>query len=133
MRWLLLCCCLGCSTSPGAAPMPADAAAQVAGQTISLAEVEALARSTGLAPRAALEALVRERLLVDHARAYARHASVQHGVEQALVRKLLADEVGDAEPEVQRAALARLLARLTAEAHVAYREDAIQRTFAPAP
>jgi hypothetical protein len=129
MRWWLL-LLVGCS-APASQPALGDALARVEGQPIQRAEVEALVAATGLAPRDALRALVSERLLVAHARAYASSAEVERGVEQALVQRLLALEVGEGDVDTQRARLDSLLVRLRAETRVQYREETIGRVFAP--
>jgi hypothetical protein len=132
VRWLVV-FLVGCSAAREAPPR-ADALAQVNGQVITPAEVEALARTTGLPPRELLHDLVSERLLVDHAAAYERTPEVQRGVERALVQRLLAIEIAPGDPpEAQRAKLEQLLARLRTQTPVQYREEAIGRAFAPPP
>ncbi len=127
MRWLVL-IAVGC-TSPADAP-PIDAAvARVGSETIAPDEVASLVRVTGATPREALQDLVSERLLVEHARAYESSALVRQGVVQASVRRLLADEIGPGEPAEQRARLEALLARLRAATKVHYQQETIDRAF----
>jgi hypothetical protein len=87
-----------------------------------------------------LERLIAERLLVAHAEraGYGNLPSVQREAERALVRELLARELGPSTPDAARTAtqteqLSALLRQLAAQAHVEYREQAIARAFAPAP
>ncbi|HEX5658610.1 MAG TPA: hypothetical protein VFX59_15510 [Polyangiales bacterium] len=129
MRWLLP-FLVACST-PSAPPDHEQALARVNGQTIAVSEVEALVRATGVTPREALHDLVSERLLASHAQPYEHAAVVEQGVQRALVQRLLALEVGEGEAKTQREKLDRLMARLTAEARLQYREATITRVFAP--
>jgi hypothetical protein len=126
MRWLLS-FVIACSAPRAAQPARDDGVARVNGQTIAASEVEALVRATGVTPREALHDLVSERLLASHAEPYA--ARVERGVQRVLVQRLLAIEVGEGDPELQRAKLEKLLARLRAETPVQYQEEAIAREF----
>lgn len=134
--WLLvLIACDGSAATVAPAPIR-DAVAQVDGDAIAREEVERLARATATTPQQALHALVRERLLVAHARrtGYGDSEAVRRAEAQAMVRVLLEQELGmESEPvriEAQRAKLASLLARLSSKARVQFHEDTIARAFA---
>jgi hypothetical protein len=134
MRWCWLLLLLGCDAPPKREPAPlGDALVRIDGETISPADVEQLVHATGITRERALRDLVSERLLVEHARPYAEAPAVARGVERALVRALLAREIGDGGVAEQQAQLEALLARLRASSKVEYREDVIQRTFEPGP
>jgi hypothetical protein len=111
----------------------ATAAATVNGQVITLNEVSALCNETGLSPRTALQRLVVERLLLQHAEAgrYEEHAAVQRGLAQARVRALLAEAVErgtteDATAERKRK-LDALLSALSRSTAVKVHEAALAR------
>jgi hypothetical protein len=120
------------STSGVAAPV----VAHIDGAAIGRAEVERLCALTGLSPRAALERLIAERLLVAHAAAqgYGELPAVERAVTQARVRALLASTIeartGAGSVEEQKAKLAQLLSGLAQATKVTYDEAAIQRAFA---
>jgi hypothetical protein len=112
-----------------------SAAALVNGDPIALSEVEALARATGVTPKRALEQLVAERLLAQHAeaRGYAQSAAVERELERARVRAVLSAEIeapnvpGDVAARERK--LAALLATLRQQSAIEYREQAIGRAL----
>lgn len=113
--------------------------AEVDGDAIGLGEVQRLCALTGLSPRAALQRLVGERLLVQHAaeQGYGQLPAVERAAARARVRALLASTIevsaaGDTLRD-QRAKLERLLAELAQTHKVAYDEAAIRHAFAPQP
>jgi hypothetical protein len=136
---LLLTACDAPSQPARPRPPLGSALARVDGQPIERAEVEQLARSAGISPARALHDLVSERLLVAHAlrAGYGERADVQRGEAQALVRALLARELGasmegdPARVEAQRAQLERLLHQLAAHTNVHYDDAVIARVFDP--
>jgi hypothetical protein len=100
--------CRGREAASGGELGPASArgavVARVDGAPIGLDEVRELCERTGLAPRAALERLVDERLLVRAAlaRGYQQSSQVAQEGQRAEVQALLAAEVerGNAPPEI---------------------------------
>jgi len=112
------------------------AVAQVNGDAIALGEVQRLCDATGLAPREALERLIAERLLVQHAAAqgYGELAVVERGVQQARVQALLAREIEGSgslkDSEARRDKLTRWLALLARGTPITYDEMAIRHAFA---
>jgi hypothetical protein len=136
---LLLTACDAPSQPVGAPPPLGSALARVDGQLIERTEVEQLARSAGISPARALHHLVSERLLVAHAlrAGYGGRAEVRRAEAQALVRALLARELGagvESDParvEGQRTQLERLLRELATRAHVHYDDAVIARVFDP--
>jgi hypothetical protein len=126
------------------------AIAHVNGEAIGLSEVQRLCDATGLGPREALERLIAERLLSQHAaeQGYGQRATVEQGVQQARVRALLEREIETHPPPRERAsepdaadasAAARakldgLLRELAAKTPIHYDQAAIEQAFAePTP
>lgn len=113
--------------------------AKVDGAPIARREVEAAMRERGLSARAALTALIDERLLVQAAiaRGYGELASVRRDAARASVQALLAEAVERGTSaqavEARRERLERLLVSLSSQAKVAYDEPAIARAFAEPP
>jgi hypothetical protein len=135
---------LGCvdEAKPAAGPVgtvEGRVVAEVDGDLIGLGEVQRLCDRTGLSPRAALERLVGERLLVQRAaeQGYGDLPAVERAAARARVRALLASTIeasaaGDTVSD-QRAKLERLLAELAQRSKVAYDEAAIRHAFAAQP
>lgn len=88
--------------TPTASTVEGPVAAIVDGDPITLAEVEATVRDTGLSPREALHRLEQERALLHRAQHAALHAdaeaddAVRRASVQALLRARVEDAVGDA-------------------------------------
>lgn len=131
---------LGCGedarpTSVPTSPVQGPVVAEVDGDAIGLGEVQRLCDVTGLSPRAALERLVSERLLVQHAaeQGYGELPAVERAAARARVRALLAATIEGAGAGTavsqQREQLERLLAELAQRSHVAYDEAAIRQAF----
>lgn len=133
---------LGCVDDTKTAAVPTGSVegpvvAEVDGDAIGLGEVQRLCDLTGLSPRAALQRLVGERLLVQHAaeQGYGDLPAVERAAARARVRALLASTievpaVGDTVTD-PRAKLERLLAELAQTHKVAYDEAVIRHAFAP--
>lgn len=115
------------------------AVAHVNGDPISLSEVQQLCDATQLSPHKALERLVAERLLAQHAaaRGYGALPEVKRAQQQASVRVLLAQELeGPGQPpqvEQRRGKLQRWLAALARQTRVTYDEATIGQAFAADP
>jgi hypothetical protein len=142
LRSLPLAFSIACGAPTDAAPAPVraslgDAIARVEGQEIARAEVERLVTASGLSPERALQRLIEERLLVAHARerGYDALPAMQRELDRALVRALLAEELGvgtdPAQVEAQRTRLDALLEALGGRTQVRYDEAAISRAFSP--
>ncbi len=135
---------LGCGDDAKTAAAPVvtvqgPVVAEVDGDAIGLGEVQRLCDLTGLSPRAALQRLVAERLLVQHAaeQGYGDLPAVERAAARARVQALLASTIevsagGDTLND-QRAKLDRLLAELAQTSKVAYDEAAIRHAFVPPP
>jgi hypothetical protein len=132
---------LGCAADSKTAAVPAvtvegPVVAEVDGDPIGLGEVQRLCDVTGLSPRAALERLVGERLLVQHAaeQGYGELPAVERAAARARVRALLASTIeapGAADTtEARRAKLQRWLVELAQTSRVAYDEATIRHVFA---
>ena len=109
---LLVCACGGKASLPSGPevnwtinPQPGDSVvAQVAGMPIFSSQVATHARATGLAPRAALDDLIRQELLVREARrrGYDRDREVSLAQREEMVRTFVARDFGrrNADPSV---------------------------------
>jgi hypothetical protein len=107
--------------------------ARVNGDPIGLDEVRALCAAVKLSPEQALERLVEERLLAQHAeaRGYGELAETRDAVVRAQVRALLEESV-DREVEgtqARRERLERLLQSLRSKTKVVYDENAVQKAM----
>lgn len=144
-RWLLALLALAaCSSereepsSPSRAARKLPAAAWVNGEPIELEEVAALSQSARVPPAEALTRLVRERLLLQHARegGYGDRPELTRALARARVRALLgrAVEAGtrDDALDERRRRLDALLASLAQRTPPQYDEQAIAR-FATTP
>lgn len=107
--------------------------ARVNGDPIGLDEVRQVCAASSLSPEQALERLVEERLLAQHAeaRGYGEFAETRNAVLRAQVRALLEESV-DREVEDtpgRRERLERLLQGLRSKTKVVYDEEAVQKAM----
>jgi hypothetical protein len=107
--------------------------ARVNGDPIGLDEVRRLCAASSLSAEQALERLVEERLLAQHAeaRGYGELAETRNALLRAQVRALLEDSVErevEGTPE-RRERLERLLQGLRGKTKVIYDENAVQRAM----